>query len=205
MFIESVMPSNYLIFCRPFSSCPQSFPASNCFPMSQLFVSGGQSTIQGWFPLGSTSLSSLSLQGTLQSLLQHHNWKTSIFQRSAYYIVQLSHPYTTTGKTIILTRWTFVSKVMNLLSVQGTLKCPLQQHNLKPSILQLSAFFIVLLSHLYMTTGKTIALTIQTFVSQVMSLLFNILSRFITAFLPRSKHLNFSCNHCLQWFWSPRK
>ena len=116
MFIESVMPSNYLIFCRPFSSCPQSFPASNCFPMSQLFVSGGQSTIQGWFPLGSTSLSSLSLQGTLQSLLQHHNWKTSIFQRSAYYIVQLSHPYTTTGKTIILTRWTFVSKVMNLLS-----------------------------------------------------------------------------------------
>ena len=54
-------------------------------------------------------------------------------------------------------------------------------------------------------TGNSIALTIQTFVSQVMSLLFNILSRFITAFLPRSKHLNFSCNHCLQWFWSPRK
>ena len=76
----------------------------------------------------------------------------------------------------------------NLLAVQGTLK-NLLQHNSKPSSLWCSAFFMVQLSHAYMTTGKTIALTIQTFVCKVMSLLFNILSRFIIAFLPRSKYL----------------
>ena len=75
----------------------------------------------------------------------------------------------------------------DLLAVQGTLKSVLQHHNLKVSILQLSAFFVVQLSHLHMTTGKTIVLTIWTFVGKVMSLLFNMLSRFVTAFLPRSK------------------
>ena len=77
----------------------------------------------------------------------------------------------------------------DLLSVQGNLKCLLQQHNMKASILQLSVFFIAQLLHPYMTTGKTIALTIQTFVSKVMSLLFNMLSRFVIAFLPRGKRL----------------
>ena len=77
----------------------------------------------------------------------------------------------------------------HLLAVQGTLKSLLQHHSLKASILQYSAFFMVQLSHPYMTTGKTIALTIQTFVGQVMSQLFNALSRFVIAFLPRSKHL----------------
>ena len=76
-----------------------------------------------------------------------------------------------------------------LLAVQGTLKSLLQHHSSKASILQCSAFFIVQLSHPYMTTGKTIALTRQTFVGKVMSLLFNMLSRLIIAFLPRSKHL----------------
>ena len=76
----------------------------------------------------------------------------------------------------------------DLLSVQGTLKSLLQHHSSKASILRCSAFFMVQLSHLYMTTGKTIALTRRTFVAKVMSLLFNTLSRFI-AFLPRSKHL----------------
>ena len=75
------------------------------------------------------------------------------------------------------------------LAVQGTLKSLLQHHNSKPSILQHSAFFIVQLSHPYMTTGKTIALTIWTFVSKMISLLFNILSRLVIAFLPRSKRL----------------
>ena len=78
---------------------------------------------------------------------------------------------------------------MDLLAVQGTLKSLLQQHNSKASVLWCSAFFIVQLSHLYVTTGKTIALTIQTSVSKVMSLLFNMLSRSVIAFLPRSKHL----------------
>ena len=77
----------------------------------------------------------------------------------------------------------------DILAVQGTLKSLLQHHNLKASILQHSSFFIVQFSHPYMTTGKTIALTIQTFESKVMSLLFNTLSRFVIAFLPRSKHL----------------
>ena len=78
---------------------------------------------------------------------------------------------------------------LDLLAVQGTLKSLLQHHNSKASILWCSAFFIVQLSHPYMTTGKTIALTIRTFVSKVVSLLFNMLSRFVIAFLTNSKSL----------------
>ena len=77
----------------------------------------------------------------------------------------------------------------DLLAVQGTLKSLLQQHNAKASILQHLAFFMVQLSHLYMSTGKNKALTRQSFVGKVMSLLYNILSRLATTFLPRSKHL----------------
>ena len=80
---------------------------------------------------------------------------------------------------------------LDLLAVQGTLKSLLQHHSSKASILQRSAFFIVQLSHPYMTTGKTIALTIWTFINKVMSLLFNMLTRLVTAFLLRSKCLNF--------------
>ena len=86
---------------------------------------------------------------------------------------------------------------LNLLAVQGTLKSLLQHHTSKASILQCSAFFIVQLSHPYMTNGKTIALTRWTFVSKIMPLLFNMLSRFAIAFLPRSKHL------LISWLQSP--
>ena len=86
---------------------------------------------------------------------------------------------------------------MDLLAVQGTLKCLLQQHSSKPSIIRCSAFFMVQLSHPYMTAGKNTALTIRTFVSKVMSLLFNMLSRFVIAFLPRSKRL------LISWLQSP--
>ena len=79
--------------------------------------------------------------------------------------------------------------LFDLLAVQGTLKSLLQHHSSKPSVLWHSAFFVVHLSHPYMTTGKTIAWTIQTFVGKVISLLFKMLSRFVTAFLPRSKRL----------------
>ena len=90
--------------------------------------------------------------------------------------------------------------------VQGILKSLLQHHSSKASILWCSAFLIVQFSHPYVTTGKTIALTRWTFVGKVMFLLFNILSRFVIAFLPRSKHLLFSwLSYHLQWFWSPRK
>ena len=78
---------------------------------------------------------------------------------------------------------------LDLLAVQGTLKHFLQHHSSKASILQHSAFFIVQLSHAYMTTGKTIALTRWTFIDKVISLLFNMLSRLVITFLPRSKHL----------------
>ena len=78
---------------------------------------------------------------------------------------------------------------MDLLAVQGTLKSLLQHHSSKASFFQHSAFFIVQLSHPYMTTGKTIALARRTFVGKVLSLLFNMLSRLVTAFLPRSKRL----------------
>ena len=93
---------------------------------------------------------------------------------------------------------------LDLLAVQGTLKSLLQYHRSKASILWCSAFFIVQLSHPYMTTGKTIALTRWTFVGKVMSLLLNMLSRLVIAFVPRSKHLLISwCSHYLQWFCSP--
>uniref|UniRef100_A0AC11DN25 Uncharacterized protein n=1 Tax=Ovis aries TaxID=9940 RepID=A0AC11DN25_SHEEP len=78
---------------------------------------------------------------------------------------------------------------LDLLAIQGTIRNLLQHHSSKASILQHSAFYIVQLSHPYMTTGKTITLTRQTFVGKVMSLLFNMLSRLVTAFLPRSKRL----------------
>ena len=86
---------------------------------------------------------------------------------------------------------------LDLLSVQGPLKSLLQHHSSKASILLYSAFFTVQLSHPYMTTGKTIALTIQTFVGKVMSLLFNMLSGLVIAFLPRSKNL------LISWLQSP--
>ena len=86
---------------------------------------------------------------------------------------------------------------LDLLAVQGTLKSLLQHHSSKASILQCSAFFIVQLLHPYMTTGKTIALTRQTFVGKVMSLLLNMLSRLVITFLPRKKHLFIS------WLQSP--
>ena len=109
----------------PFSYCLQSFPSSGSFQMSQLFASGGQSigilasasvlpmNTQDWSPLGWTGWISLQSKGLSKSLLQHHSSKASILQRS--FLVQLSHPYMTTGKTITLTRWTFVGKVMSLL------------------------------------------------------------------------------------------
>ena len=86
---------------------------------------------------------------------------------------------------------------LDLLAVQGTLESLLQHHSSKASILQHSAFFIVQLSHTYMATGKTIALTRQTFVNKVMSLFFNMLSRLVITFLPRRKHL------LISWLQSP--
>ena len=140
MSIESVMPYNHLILCHPFLLPPSSFPESGSFPI-----------------VGSSH----QVAGVLE--LQHQSW---IFR-----------PHF------------FQDWLVDLLAAQGTLKSLFQHHNSKASILWCSAFFTVQLSHPYMTTGKTIALTIWTFVSKMMSLLFNTLSRFVKAFLPRSKCL----------------
>ena len=121
------MPSNYLILCRPLLLPPSIFPSIRVFSNeSDLRIRGPKY----WSFSFSISLSSeysrlisfrmdwldlLAVQGTLKSLLQHHSSKASILQRSAFFIVQLSHPYMTTGKTIALTRRTFVGKVMSLL------------------------------------------------------------------------------------------
>ena len=119
------MPSNHLILWVLFSSCLQSFQASGSFKMSQFFTSGGQilefqlqhqpsNEYSGLISFRMDWLDSLADQGTLKRLLQHNSSKASILQCSAYFIVQLSHPYLTTGETIALTRWTFVIKVMSL-------------------------------------------------------------------------------------------
>ena len=136
----------------PFSSCPQSLTASGSFPVSQLCIR--------WPKYWSFSFS-----------ISPSN----------------EHP----GLTSFKTDW------LDLLAVQGTLK-NLLQHVSKASTLWRSAFFIIQLSHPYMTTGKTIALTRRTFVDKVMSLLFNMLSRLVTMFLPRSKHLLISWLQSLQ-------
>ena len=128
----------------PFPSCFQSFPASEFFQMSQLFASGGQS-------IGASPSTSV-LPINTQDISFRMDW-------------------------------------LDLLEVQGTLKSFLQHHSSKASILWRSAFFIVQLSHPYMTTGKTIALTRRNFVGKVMSLFFNMLSRLVITFLPRSKRL----------------
>ena len=124
MSIESVTPSNHLIPCWPLLLLPSTFPSIGVFSNESALCIGwpnmGPSTpvlpknSQGWFPLGLAGLISLQSKG-LKSLLQHHSLKASILWCSAFHTVQLSHPYKTTGKTITLTRRTFVSKVMSLL------------------------------------------------------------------------------------------
>ena len=115
MSIESVMSSNHLISVFPFSSCLQSFPASGSFPMSQVYWSfsfsiSPSNEYSGLISFRMDWLNLLAVQGTLKSLLQHHSWKASILRRSDFFIVQLSHPYVTTGKTIALTRRTLLAK-----------------------------------------------------------------------------------------------
>ena len=127
MSIESVMPSSHLVLCCPLLLLPSFFPSIRTFSnesalhimlpkyLSLNFSINPSNEYSGliffridWFDL-------LTVQGTFKSLLQHHSSKASIFQCSAFFIVQLSHPYMTTGKTIAFTRWTFVGKVKSLL------------------------------------------------------------------------------------------
>ena len=127
MSIELVMPSNHLILCRLPLLLPSIFPSIRVFSdesaphirwpnyWSFSFNISPSNKHPGLISFRIDWLDLLAVQGTLKSLLQHHSSKPSILQRSAFFIVQLSHPYMTTGKTIALTRWTFVGKVMSLL------------------------------------------------------------------------------------------
>ena len=127
MSIESVKPSNHLIFCRPLLFLPSIFPSIRVFSnesalhirwskyWSFSFNISPSNELSGLIFFRMDWLDLLAVQGTLKSLLQHRSSKTSILRCSAFFIVQLSHPSMTTGKTIALTKWTFVGKVMALL------------------------------------------------------------------------------------------
>ena len=145
MSIESVIPSNHLIHCHPLLLPPSIFPSIRVF---------------------------------LNESVLHIKWPK---YWSFHFSISSSNEYS--GLISFRMDW------LDLLAVQGTRKSLLQHHSSKASILRHSAFFTVQLSHPYMTTGKTIALTRWAFVGKVMSLLFNMLSRLVIAFLPRSKHL----------------
>ena len=153
MSIEWALPSNHLIVCRPLLLLPSIFPS--------IRVLSNESSLPIRWP-------------------KYWSFSFSISPSN-------EHP----GLISFRMDW------LDLLVVQGTLKSLLQHHSLKASILWHSAFFIVQLSHPYMTTGKNIALTRQTFVGKVMSLLFNMLSRLVITFLPRSKCL------LISWMQSP--
>jgi len=161
MSIESVMTSNHLILCHPLLLLPSIFPSIRVF--------------------------------SNESVL-HIRWP-----RFWSFSFNISPPNQYSGMISFRMDW------LDLLAVQGILKSLLQYHTSKAFILQHLAFFIVQLSHPYMTTGKTIALTRWTFVGKVMSLLFNILSRLVIAFLARSKRFNFmaAVTICSE-FWAPQ-
>ena len=153
MPIESVIPSSHLILCCPLFLLPPIPPSIRVF--------SNESTLHMRWP-------------------KYWNFSFSISPSNEH-----------SGLISFRMDW------LDLLAVQGTLKSLLQHHSSKASVLRCSAFFIVQLSHPYMTTGKTIALTRQTFVGKVMSLLFNMLSRLVVTFLPRSKRL------LISWLQSP--
>ena len=127
MSIELVMPSNYLILCRPLLLSPSIFPSIKVFSNESVFLIRWLKYWSFSFSISSSNkysglisfrmdwLNLLAVQGTLKSLLQHHSSKASILRHSAFFTVQLSHPYMITGKTIALTRRTFVGKVMGSL------------------------------------------------------------------------------------------
>ena len=155
MFIDSVMPSNHLILCHPLLLLPSIFPSIRLF----------------------SNESALCIRWP-----RYWSFSFSISPSNEY-----------SGLISFRMNW------LDFLAVQGTLKSLLQHHSSKASILQHLAFLIVQLSHSYMTTGKTIALIRRTFVSKVMFLLFNMLSRLVIAFLPRNKYLLiYGCSHHLQ-------
>ena len=174
MSIESMMPSNHFILCHPFLLLLSIFPSTGAFPTSQLFTSSDQSIRAS----GSASVLPVNIQLISLGLMDLISSESILHIRCPKYwsfsfSISPSNEYS--GLISFRIGW------LDLLAVQGTLKTLL--HNLKESILWHSAFFMVQLSHPYMATGKTIALTRWTFVHKVVSLVFNMLSRSGIAFL----------------------
>ena len=187
------MPSSHLILCHPLLLLPPIPPSIRVFSnestlrmrwpkyWSFSFSISPSNEHPGLISFSMDCLDLLAVQGTLKSLLQHHSSKASIFRHSAFFTVQLSHPYVTTGKTIALTRRTFVGKVMSLLFF---FVCLLFKNmecftNLRVILAQGPCQS----SSLYHSNSSTRAAKAST-----MSLLFNMLSRLVITFLPRSKH-----------------
>ena len=172
----------------PMDCSMPAFPILHHFPeLAQTHVHLVSDAIQPSHPLSSLSPPAFNVSQH-QGLFQ---WVSSSRQVAKIFSFSIN-PFNEYSGLI-----SFRNDCFDLLAVQGTLKTLLQHHSSKASILQLSAFFIVQLSHPYMTTGKTIALTRWTFVGKVMSLLFNILFRWVIASLPRSKRL------LISWLQSP--
>ena len=175
--------------CHPMDCSIPSLPVHHQLPeFTQTHVHQVDDAIQPSFSLLSPSSPTFNLSKH-QDLFK---WVSSLHQVAKVLEFQLQHPSNECPGLI-----SFRMDWLDLLAVQGTLKSLLQHHSSKASILWCSVFFIVQISHPYMTIGKTIALTRQTFVGKVMSLLFNVLSRLIIAFLPRSRRL------LISWLQSP--
>ena len=182
--------------CHPMDCSTIGFPVLYCCPeFAKIYIHWVSDAIRPSHPLFPPSPPPFSLsqhQGLFQWVgYSHHVAK----------VLELQHPSSEySGLFSFRVDW------FDLLAVQGILKSLLQHHRLKASILWCSTFFMVQLSHLHMTTGKTIALTIRTFVGKVMSLIFNMPSKFITAFFQGASIFYFhGCSHHPQWFWRPRK
>jgi len=178
----SLVAQSCLTLCDPVDCSTPGFPVHHQLPeLAHTYVHQAGDTIQPSHPL-----SSLLLPPSIFPSIRVFSNKSGLHIRCPkYWSFSFSiSPFNEYSGLI-----SFRMDWLDLLAVQGTLKSLLQHHSSKASILWPSAFFIVQLSHPYTTTGKTIALTRRTFVGQVMSLLFNMLSRLVTAFLPRSKRL----------------
>ena len=152
------MPSNHLILCRLLLLLPSIFPSIRVFSIESVlhitwpkywsfsFSISPSNKYSGLISFGIDWLDLLAVQGTLKSLLQHHSSKASILQHSAFFTVQLSHPYMTTGKTTAFTRWTLVSKVMSLLlNILSRLVITFLPRSKRPLISWLQSPFAVIL------------------------------------------------------------
>ena len=195
----SSVAQSCLTLCNPMDCSTPGLPVHHQLPeFTQTHVHWVGDDIQPSHPLSSPSPPAFNLS----HIKVFSNESALLIRRPKYWSLSFNISPSSEHPGLISFRMDW----LDLLAVQGTLKSLLQHHSSKASILQCSAFFIVQLSHPYMTTGKTIVLARWTFVGKVMSLLFNMQSRLVITFLPRRSTFYFhGCSHHLQWFWSRQK